>query len=58
VNDQVLDDEGALDPASFPYARILPILGRFLVEHDVARDDDLASAWVKQLVRLAAGLVP
>ena len=46
VDDQVLDDKGAGEAASFPCARTIPVLDRLLVEHDVARDNHLAYAWV------------
>ena len=36
VDDQVLDDEGASEAASFPHARTVLVPGRLLVEHDVA----------------------
>jgi hypothetical protein len=57
---RVLDGERVAVAAarSFPCSRILPIPGRHLVEDDVARHHHPACTRIKQLVRLAAFLVP
>ena len=52
MDDQVFDDEGAGEAVSFPRARTIPVLASLLIEHDVARDNHLASVWVVELVRL------
>ena len=56
MDDQVLNHEGAGEAASFPRARTILVLGRLLVEHDVARDKHLASAWVVESVCLGTFL--
>ena len=57
MDDQVLDDEGAGEAASFLRAWTVPILGHLLVKHDVVRDNHLTSVWVIELVRLGTFLV-
>ena len=57
VDDQVLDDESAGEAASFHRAQTVPVPGRLLVEHDVTRDNHLASAWVVEPIRLGTFLV-
>ena len=52
MDDQVLDDEGAGEAASFPHAKTVLVTSRLLVKHDVARDNHLASAWVIEPIRL------
>ena len=52
MDDQVLDDEGAGEAASFPRARTALVPSHLLVEHDIARDKYLVSMWVIELVRL------
>ena len=52
MDDQVLNDEGAGEAASFSRARTVLVPGCLLVEHDITRDNHLASAWVIELVCL------
>ena len=48
----MLDDEGVGEAASFPRAWTALVSSCLLVEHDVARDKHLVSAWVVEPVRL------
>ena len=52
MDDQVLDDKGAGEAASFPHAQTVLVLSRLFVEYDVARDKYLVSAWVVEPVCL------
>ena len=42
VDDQVLDEEGAGEAASFPRARTAPVPSRLLIEHDVTETSTLS----------------
>jgi hypothetical protein len=53
----VLNDEHPANAAGFPYAQILPIPGRHLVEHHIPRDQPLASTWIVEPIGLAAILI-
>ena len=52
MDDQVLNDEGTGEAASFPCARTVLVPGLLLVEHDVVRDKHLVFARVIEPVCL------